>query len=239
MPVYYILEFDIKPATEGEEGMEVVEGLKVDIKREIIDKFHDLYYSNKKETWLATKWRGVFVAKCPLDLWVYQEIIQDTQPDIIIETGTAFGGSALYLKDILHMHKSSGKVITIDTNPLGHFKDEDGVIQLVGDSISPIIVNFVKSVIDIDDKVMVILDSDHSQGHVLKELNIWASFVSKGCYLIVEDTNVNGHPVNIEHGPGPMEALEEWLPSHPEFGHDIWRERLLLTFNPNGYYKRS
>jgi cephalosporin hydroxylase len=85
---------------------------------------------------------------------------------------------------------------------------------------------------------MVILDSDHAMAHVRAELELYAPMVTAGCYLIVEDTNVNGHPVYPLHGPGPMEALGEFLPRHPEFEVDAECEKFMLTFNPRGYLLR-
>lgn len=208
-------------------------------KTEVVNEFHSLYYDNAQLTWMTTKWKGIHVAKCPLDMWQYQEIIQDTQPDVIIETGTWHGGSAIFLRDMLRLcGKSRGIVITIDIKPEGIFTEEDGIIQIVGDSTSEEINLSVNKYIGKSDKVMVILDSDHSQAHVLKELDMWGWQVSGGCYLVVEDTNVNGNPIQKTHGPGPMEALNEWLPRHPEFQHDPYRERFMMTFNPKGYYKR-
>lgn len=89
------------------------------------------------------------------------------------------------------------------------------------------------------ERVMVILDSDHSLTHVAGELEAFAPLVTPGCYLIVEDTNINGHPVYPEFGPGPMEAVLEFLPHHPEFVVDARCERLLMTFNPNGFLLRQ
>ena len=85
---------------------------------------------------------------------------------------------------------------------------------------------------------MVVLDSDHSQAHVAAELEAYRSFVAPGCYLVVEDTNINGHPVAADFGPGPMEAVEAFLPRAPEFEVDRSRERFLLTLNPGGYLRR-
>jgi len=85
---------------------------------------------------------------------------------------------------------------------------------------------------------MVILDSDHSAAHVGAELDAYRGLVSPGCYLIVEDTNVNGHPVVPDHGPGPMEAADAFLAGAPEFVADRERERFMLTLNPRGYLRR-
>ena len=85
---------------------------------------------------------------------------------------------------------------------------------------------------------MVVLDSDHSRDHVLQELELYAPLVTPGCYLVVEDTNVNGHPVSPGFGPGPMEAVTEFLGTTDDFEVDRGREKLMLTFNPSGYLRR-
>ena len=87
---------------------------------------------------------------------------------------------------------------------------------------------------------MVDLDSAHGQPHVAKELELYSQFVSPGCYLIVEDTNI-GHPVEgppAQMGRGPWEAVEGFLKSHPEFKVDLEREKFMLTHNPRGYLRR-
>jgi cephalosporin hydroxylase len=86
--------------------------------------------------------------------------------------------------------------------------------------------------------VLVILDSDHTRDHVLKELQAYSSLVTSGSYLIVEDTNINGHPVLPDFGPGPMEALDTFLEGDGAFSVDADREKLMLTFNPRGYLRR-
>ena len=90
-----------------------------------------------------------------------------------------------------------------------------------------------------DGAVMVVLDSDHIKSHVLKELDALSSLVTKGSYLIVEDTNINGHPVLPNFGDGPWEALHEWLPNHPEFEIDKSCEKFGITFFPDGFLKRT
>ena len=85
---------------------------------------------------------------------------------------------------------------------------------------------------------MVILDSLHTAEHVGAELELYADIVSPGCYLVVEDMNVNGHPVLPDYGPGPTEAVEAFLATTDEFVVDRDRERFLMTLNPGGYLRR-
>jgi cephalosporin hydroxylase len=85
---------------------------------------------------------------------------------------------------------------------------------------------------------LVILDSDHARDHVRREIDLYRQFVPIGGYMIVEDTNVNGFPTYLNHGPGPMEAVYDYLRDHDDFIVDRKRERFVLTLNPCGYLKR-
>lgn len=205
----------------------------------IINNFHEIYYSSR--VWLmATTWMGVPVLKTPLDLWVYQEIIYCNKPDIIIETGTGFGGTTLFMDTICQM-VGKGLVITIDKCMRMEMRENGRIVAITGDSVSDEVVNKVKAHIRPEHKVMVILDSDHKKNHVLKELEIYGQLVTPGCHLIVEDTNVNGHPVEPGWGEGPMEALQEWVQKDPNaqnFERDTNAQKFGLTFNPNGYLLR-
>jgi cephalosporin hydroxylase len=86
---------------------------------------------------------------------------------------------------------------------------------------------------------MVFLDSDHTREHVLAELRSYADFVTPGSYLVVEDTNLNDHPVVAGFGDGPMEAVEDFLAERDDFVSDPDAEKFLLTFNPGGYLRRK
>jgi cephalosporin hydroxylase len=206
--------------------------------RRITSEFHKQYFYAKEKTWKNnTFWMNVPVAKCPLDLWVYQEIINETKPDVIIETGTAYGGSALFLASICDL-VGRGRVVTIDIQEQSDRPDHQRIQYLSGCSTSEEIVARVTGLIRSDERVMVILDSDHRAEHVQQELQIYSSFASIGCYLIVEDTNINGHPVMPLHGAGPMEAVEHFIRTQKGFVIDPQREKFFLTFNPKGYLRR-
>jgi cephalosporin hydroxylase len=133
-----------------------------------------------------------------------------------------------------------GQIITIDVDAMPDMPQHKRITYLSGSSISNQVVEKVRELTKDKNTVMVILDSDHSKDHVLKELELYNGFVTKDSYLVVEDSNLNGHPVysGFGQGPGPMEALEEFLPKHPEFVVDKTKEKFLMTFNPNGYLKK-
>jgi cephalosporin hydroxylase len=135
--------------------------------------------------------------------------IVQTKPDFVIETGTARGGSALFLAHICDV-LGKGRVITIDIKENPNRPRHERITYLHGSSTSKEVLSEVKGLVG-DGSALVILDSDHSKDHVIAELRAYSRFVNDGGYLIVEDTNVNGHPVLPEYGPGPMEAVEAFL----------------------------
>ncbi|CAG0938067.1 Rhamnosyl O-methyltransferase [Candidatus Brocadiaceae bacterium] len=206
--------------------------------KNIEEEFHAKYYYSK--VWSETYFLGKKVFKCPNDLWLYQEMLWELRPDVIIECGTFHGGSALYYAKLFDMMDLDGEIITIDVDPMPDMPVHRRITYLVGSSTSSEIVGKVKELIEDKKKIMVILDSDHSKEHVLKELELYHGFVTPGSYLVVEDSNINGHPVysGFGQGPGPWEAMEAFLPGHPEFVPDKTKEKFLMSFNPNGYLKR-
>ena len=203
-------------------------------KGQIIEDFHRVYYDSFESTWETTTWQGVKILKNPCDIIMYQELIWETQPDVIVETGTAYGGSALFFAHMLDF-TGKGAVFTIDVEGENLFPDRPQhprIVYIRGSSTDPMIWKMVDANCR-GKRAMVVLDADHRKGHVLKELALWSETVSPGCYLVVEDVNVNGRPVVPEHGPGPAEALEDWLKTDQAktFKVDASRERYLLTFN--------
>jgi cephalosporin hydroxylase len=213
--------------------------------REIADRYHEWFYANVESTWGGSKWLGVTAAQNPNDVWIHQEIITEVKPDFIVEAGTMSGGSALIWGMVLQQVNPQGRVITIDIDD-GNLKLEGAMnvpiwkerIEFIkGSSTDPKIVAELAKRVQ-GRKVLVILDSDHSKKHVLEELKAYSPMVPVGSYLIVQDTNINGHPVLKDFGPGPYEAVEEFLATNKQFEIDKKRERFLFTMHPNGYLKR-
>lgn len=207
--------------------------------KNIEEEFHAKYYYSK--VWADTYFMGKNVFKCPNDLWIYQEILWENKPDCIIECGTFHGGSTLYYAKLFDMMGIDGTIITIDVDAMPDMPQHPRINYLLGSSTSPQILEKVKELIKDKKRVMVILDSDHTCDHVYKELELYHGFVTPGQYLVVEDSNINGHPVysGFGQGPGPMEAMEKFLPNHAEFETDSSKEKFMMSFNPKGYLKKK
>ncbi len=182
-----------------------------------------------KSAW-ETKYRGIPCIKQPADLWVYQEIIDETQPTVIIETGTHCGGSAYFMADILRL-RGAGMVFTIDIAPKTHW-EHPFMRQLTGNCLSvdlPLLTS--------KDRVMVVLDCDHTREHVTAELKRFAPLVTPGCYLIVEDTNQSGNPI-FDGDVDPYGAVLDFLRTNSQFETDYTREKYGITQSPGGYLRR-
>lgn len=212
------------------------------------------WFYNRSNAGSDLQYCGYPILKNPCDLWMYREIIEETRPDFIIECGVCFGGSALYFADVCDSI-GHGQVIAIDpflgeleqlAKYAGHECElpppaHERITYIKGSSTAPATVAEVKSMISKGSKVMVSLDSDHAAEHVLQELYLYAPLVTPGCYIVVEDTNINGHPVFPDFGPGPFEAVCAFAfsPLAGEFSPDARKTRMGLTYNPFGYLRRS
>lgn len=207
---------------------------------EVVRRFHELYYRRWAVDGADTinlSWFGQQVLKCPLDLWVYQELLVRTRPDIVIETGTRFGGSALFFAMIFDQ-LDHGRVITIDIEVQPVRPDHPRISYINGSSIEAAVIEQVQDAVG-NQRAMVVLDSDHRADHVYQEMIAYNALVQAGDYLVVEDTNVNGHPAYPDFGEGPMEAVDRFLSESDEFVVDQRCERFLMTLNPSGYLRRK
>ncbi len=210
--------------------------------KEIIKRFNKIFYYSYAWRKDNPKWLGVPSLQNPCDNWVIQEIICEVKPDFIVETGTFMGGTALFYATVLEKVNKNGKIITVDIKPqveeaakVDIFRERVEVIK--GDSVSPEVINAIAKKVK-GHKTLVVLDSCHEKEHVLKELKMYSNFVSLNSYIVVQDTHIDGRPTLPGFGPGPMEAVEEFLKTTKDFKIDYDREKFLLTFCPSGFLKR-
>lgn len=205
---------------------------------ELAKLFHEL------DIWAYLWWMGIRIQKNPCDLWMIQQIIYEVRPDYIIETGTFRGGSALYFVQMLEgMGLEGSEVITIDIRDQCQEASKYPIWQkrvkfIHGSSTDPKVVAHVRQKVK-GKKVMVVLDSNHSRDHVLKELQYYAPLVSPESYVVVEDTNLDSQIV--PNFRGPLIAVQEFLKSEAgkEFSSDVSREAMVLTFNPGGWLRKN
>jgi cephalosporin hydroxylase len=196
-------------------------------------------------------WLGLPIIQMPPDIIAMQEVIWATRPQVIIETGVARGGSVILSSSLLEL-LGEGEVIAVDIEIRRHNRqaiEEHPLAHRVhlveGSSVDPEIVDHVRDRVGAAERVMVVLDSNHTHEHVLAELEAHASMVSPGQYLIVADTVVEHIPAQTHRprpwGPGdnPKTALDAFLATHPEFEPDPYvNAKLLMTSSPGGYLRR-
>jgi cephalosporin hydroxylase len=207
------------------------------LERTAIAWFHRFYYRAMDTTWENTRWLGHRLQKFPGDVWIYQELLTELRPDWIVETGTNYGGSAYFLASICDL-LGHGQIVTIDLDAKPETPEHERVTYLAGSSTAPEILDRARSLTAGAETVLVILDSDHSYEHVAEELRAYSELVTPGSYLIVEDTNIAGHPVLRGLARGPYEAVHDFLAGDSRFEIDRSREKFMMTFNPCGYLRR-
>jgi cephalosporin hydroxylase len=193
-------------------------------------------------------WLGLPVIQMPQDIVVTQEIIWECKPDVIIETGIAWGGSVVLYASILQLI-GKGTVVAVDLNLMDHVSEQIMAYPFShrmhlykGSSTDPNIVARIKSHVAPGQSVMVLLDSNHTHEHVLAELELYAPLITKGQFLVVSDTVVEDIPPQDHRprpwGPGnnPKSALTTHLKSTDRFVVDDYlNTKLSLSYSPGGY----
>lgn len=209
---------------------------------EVTAAFARLWWERKPRTFFDNRFLGLMCLQHPFDAWATQEILWETQPEVLVECGSFGGGSAVMWSLFMEQYDPSARVIAIDIedhteearkNPLW----DRHVTFIEASSIDPDVVARVGEICA-GRRTMVILDSLHTEEHVTAELAAYAGLVTPGCYLIVQDSFVNGHPCDPDWGPGPYEAVEAFLAHDERFEVDRHRERMLFTLNPSGFLRR-
>lgn len=152
-----------------------------------IEKLSQLVYSRRGPAKIGV-WRGYRCLKYGTDLMLYAEMIHTLKPDFIIETGTRFGGSALFLADMCEL-EGRGEVITVDIEPEYEGvtpPDHPRLTKIIGNSVAQEVLAEIKERVA-GKHVLVILDSDHQKEHLRAELEAYAPLLKVGDYLIAED----------------------------------------------------
>lgn len=206
---------------------------------------------NKKFIYNFT-WMGRPIIQHPHDTVALQELIWSVKPDLIIETGIAHGGSIIFSASMLELLGGDGEVIAIDIDIRKHNRAEIEKhpmfkrIKLVeGSSIDETTIAKVKELAAGKKNIMVILDSNHTHDHVIKELELYSPFVAVNSYLVVFDTWVEDVPENYypdrpwDKGNNPKTAVWEFIKNNDNFVIDKSIEhKLAITLAPDGYLKR-
>lgn len=211
-----------------------------------IDKYDYSYLWN---------WMGVPIIQMPADVMATQEVIWETKPDVIIETGVARGGSVLFMASLLEL-MGHGQVIGVDIDIRAHNRDSieshpmsRRVTLIEGGSVDDGVLAAVRAEIPEGARVMVVLDSDHSRDHVLAECRAYGEMVTPGCYMVVADTMI-GHvqekdaPPNRSQkwfeGNEPLSALRDYMGETDKFEVDeVLNGKLILSSSPGGYVRRK
>ena len=197
-------------------------------------------------------WLGLPVIQYPHDLVLLQEIIWNLKPRIIVETGVARGGSLIFYASMINLLNNKGKVIGIDIDIRKHNRDliekhflSDKIEMIESSSVKQDTFNKVKSLSKDYRNILVMLDSNHTESHVLKELNLYSSLISKNSYCIVFDTIVEkmdsefskNRPWNKKNSP--QSAIQKFLKKNDEFIVDkTIDKKIILSMAPGGFLKK-
>jgi len=196
-------------------------------------------------------WLGRPIIQYPQDIIAMQELIWSVQPDILIETGIAHGGTVLFHASMMQLLGGDRKTVSIDIDIRAHNRTEieqhpifKNVVMLEGSSIAPDTVENVFKLAAPYSNPMIVLDSNHTHEHVLKEMELYSPLVNKGSYMVVFDTIVEHLPeeasANRPWGPGanPMTAVEEFLKTNKRFVPDAEIDnKTVFSVAPKGYLK--
>ena len=182
------------------------------------------------------KWRETEVDKFPQDLTLYAQVIFKRKPDFIIETGTAYGGSALFFGDMLLL--SGGcRVFSVDVKAR-NAPSHPFVTYLEGSSVDDEILKHLRNETK-DSSVMAVFDSDHSKKHVLNELNAYADIVSSGQYMVVEDCYTRGPVKGRPEYYHPYLAVEEFLKTNDGFRRYDLEKQFIFAVTKNGWLRKK
>ena len=228
-----------------------IEGLKKDTDVQALSRIWVREITRHKYAYNFS-WMGRPIIQFPQDMVAMQEIIWETKPDLIIETGVAHGGSLIYYASLMEMMGLDGYVLGIDIDIRAHNLAEidahpmrKRIEMIQGSSVAPETVTAVAGHVIDKKSVLVVLDSNHTKDHVLQELKSYSPFVTLNNYLVVYDTLVEDMPEDLiadrpwGKGDNPKTAVWEFLKGTNQFEIDKAIEaKILITVAADGYLKR-
>jgi len=227
----------------------------------IKNNLHDMKLQQSSKTFMENtirnkysynfSWMGRPIIQYPQDIIAMQEIIWNLNPDLIIETGIAHGGSLIFYASMLELLGGKGKVLGIDIDIREHNRREiethpmfKHITMIEGSSIDDRVIEQVRKFANGKKRVLVCLDSLHTHDHVLRELEAYTPMVSLGSYCVVFDTIVEDMPDEYSHdrpwgkGNNPKTAVWKFLKGNDRFVIDKEIEnKLLISTCPDGYLK--
>lgn len=209
-------------------------------------------YSFKHRYSYHFKWMGMPIIQYPQDIVAMQELIWEIQPEFIIETGVARGGSLVFYASILKLLGGKRKVVGIDIDIRKHNRDRieahpmfDYIELIEGSSIDSSTFDNVNNIVkNANGPIIVVLDSNHTHEHVLKELELYSEIVTQGSFLVVFDTHCEFLPQELlsdrpwGKGDNPYTAVEEFLAKDKRFVRIPFEDKFQITAAPHGYLKK-
>lgn len=202
-------------------------------------------------------WLGRPIIQYPQDMVAMQELVWAVQPDLILETGIAHGGSLIMYASLLELNAACGgppdaRAVGVDIDIRAHNRAaieahpmHRRITMIEGSSVDPAVVAQVGDAAAGRQRVLVCLDSNHTHDHVLAELQAYAPMTSVGSYCVVFDTVIEDLPAGMfpdrpwDPGNNPRTAVHEYLKAHPEFEADRRVEdKLMISVAQGGYLKR-
>ena len=194
-------------------------------------------------------WLGMPIIQTPEDILIFQELIYNIKPDVIIETGIAHGGSLIFYASIMEMI-GKGRVIGIDIDIRAHNRRLiekhpmfSRVEMIEGSSLEKNTIDQIKAKIKFEETVIVLLDSNHTTNHVYRELKLYQEFINIGSYLVVCDTIMPDLAGLKPAAPdissnNAMMGMEKFLKENDSFAVDTTYNKLYVTNHPKGFLRR-
>jgi cephalosporin hydroxylase len=197
-------------------------------------------------------WLGLPMIQMPEDIVLAQEIIWETKPDFIVETGIAWGGSVVYYASLLQLI-GHGEVVVVDTvlpqknvDKIMAYPFSHRIRLIKGSSTDPDVFVQIKNLLHPNDKVMVVLDSNHTHEHVYNELKLYSQLIRPGQYLVAQDTLIERIPHQEHrprpwgHGNNPLTAVRQFLSENEQFTNKtLYNRKALISCHKDGYIGRN